>query len=91
MTHQFQTRRRTAAYLKKGVRNHSREEDLRAKLTKSLKTGNRCVRSLGSIPPHRTFTSVIFVVRKLKHFQDMGHIAVFLTAIHRNGQIRQAK
>jgi len=67
------------AYLKKGVHEIIREEDLRAKLTKSLKTGKPLRAKLGVDPTapdiHLGHTVVI---RKLKHFQDMGHIAVFL-------------
>ena len=67
------------AYLKKGVHEIIREEDLRAKLEKSRKTGNPLRAKLGVDPTapdiHLGHTVVI---RKLKHFQDMGHIAVFL-------------
>src|SRR5437899_9890039 len=67
------------AYLKKGVHEIIREEDLRAKLEKSRKTGQ----------PHRAKPAVdptaadirlghTVVIRKLKHFQDLGHTAVFL-------------
>src|SRR6202158_5965043 len=67
------------AYLKKGVHEIIREEDLRAKLEKSRRTGNPLRAKLGVDPPapdiHLGHTVVI---RKLKHFQDMGHIAVFL-------------
>jgi tyrosyl-tRNA synthetase len=67
------------AYLKKGVHEIIREEDLRAKLEKSRKTGKPLRAKLGVDPTapdiHLGHTVVI---RKLKHFQDMGHIAVFL-------------
>src|SRR6202158_202683 len=67
------------AYLKKGVHEIIREEDLRAKLEKSRRTGNPLRAKLGVDPTapdiHLGHTVVI---RKLKHFQDMGHIAVFL-------------
>jgi tyrosyl-tRNA synthetase len=67
------------AYLKKGVHEVIREEDLRAKLEKSRKTGKPLRAKLGVDPTapdiHLGHTVVI---RKLKHFQDMGHIAVFL-------------
>jgi len=67
------------AYLKKGVHEIIREEDLRAKLVKSGKTGQPLRAKLGVDPTapdiHLGHTVVI---RKLKHFQDMGHIAVFL-------------
>jgi tyrosyl-tRNA synthetase len=67
------------AYLKKGAHEIIREEDLRAKLEKSRKTGKSLRAKLGVDPTapdiHLGHTVVI---RKLKHFQDMGHIAVFL-------------
>ena len=66
-------------YLKKGVAEIIREEDLRAKLEKSLRTGKPLRAKLGVDPTapdiHLGHTVVI---RKLKHFQDMGHTAVFL-------------
>src|SRR6478672_9185905 len=66
------------AHLKKGVHEIIREEDLRAKLTKSLKTGKPLRAKLGVDPTapdiHLGHTVVI---RKLKHFPDVGHIAVY--------------
>src|SRR6202158_2657710 len=67
------------AYLGKGAAEIIREEELKAKLEKSLKTGKPLRAKLGVDPTapdiHLGHTVVI---RKLKHFQDMGHIAVFL-------------
>jgi len=67
------------AYLKKGTAEIIREEELKAKLGKSLKTGKPLRAKLGVDPTapdiHLGHTVVI---RKLKHFQDMGHTAVFL-------------
>src|SRR5438477_6776145 len=67
------------AYLKKGVAEIIREEDLKSKLEKSLQTGKPLRAKLGVDPTapdlHLGHTVVI---RKLKHFQDLGHIAVFL-------------
>src|ERR1700687_3949831 len=67
------------AYLKKGVAEIIRETDLKAKLEESLKTGKPLRAKLGVDPTapdlHLGHTVVI---RKLKHFQDMGHTAVFL-------------
>jgi tyrosyl-tRNA synthetase len=67
------------AYLKKGAAEIIREEELKAKLEKSLKTGKPLRAKLGVDPTapdiHLGHTVVI---RKLKHFQDMGHTAVFL-------------
>jgi len=67
------------AYLKKGVVEIVPEAELTAKLEKSRKTGKPLRVKLGLDPTapdlHLGHTVVI---RKLKHFQDMGHIPVFL-------------
>lgn len=67
------------AYLKKGVSEIVPEAELRAKLEKSRKTGKPLRVKLGVDPTapdiHLGHTVVI---RKLKHFQEMGHTAVFL-------------
>ncbi len=67
------------AYLKKGAAEIIRESELKAKLEESLKTGKPLRAKLGVDPTapdlHLGHTVVI---RKLKHFQDMGHTAVFL-------------
>src|ERR1700737_1986613 len=67
------------AYLKKGVAELIREDELKARLEKSLKTGKPLRAKLGLDPTapdiHLGHTVVI---RKLKHFQDMGHTPVFL-------------
>jgi tyrosyl-tRNA synthetase len=67
------------AYLKKGVSEIVPEPELRAKLEKSRKTGKPLRVKLGVDPTapdiHLGHTVVI---RKLKHFQEMGHTAVFL-------------
>src|SRR6202521_1807753 len=67
------------AYLGKGAAEIIREEELKAKLEKSLKTGKPLRAKLGVDPTapdiHLGHTVVI---RKLKHFQDLGHTAVFL-------------
>jgi tyrosyl-tRNA synthetase len=67
------------AYLKKGVAEIIRENELKAKLEESLKTGKPLRAKLGVDPTapdlHLGHTVVI---RKLKHFQDLGHTAVFL-------------
>jgi tyrosyl-tRNA synthetase len=66
-------------YLKKGAAEIIRESDLRAKLDKSLKTGKPLRVKLGMDPTapdlHLGHTVVL---RKLKHFQDLGHTAIFL-------------
>jgi tyrosyl-tRNA synthetase len=67
------------AYLKKGVAEIIPEEELKASLAKSLKTGIPLRVYLGVDPTapdlHLGHTVVL---RKLKHFQDLGHTAVFL-------------
>ncbi len=67
------------AYLRKGVAEIIRESELKAKLEESRKTGNPLRAKLGVDPTapdlHLGHTVVI---RKLKHFQDMGHTPVFL-------------
>ena len=67
------------AYLKKGVAEIVPEAELHEKLEKSLKTGKPLRVYLGVDPTapdiHLGHTVVL---RKLKHFQDMGHTAIFL-------------
>ncbi len=67
------------AYLKKAVAEIIPEAELKAKLEQSLKTGKPLRVYLGVDPTapdlHLGHTVVL---RKLKHFQDMGHTAVFL-------------
>src|SRR6202043_772587 len=76
---QFQPVDEQIAYLRKGAAEIIREENLRAKLEASAKTGKPLRVKLGVDPTapdlHLGHTVVI---RKLKHFQDMGHTAVFL-------------
>jgi tyrosyl-tRNA synthetase len=67
------------AYLKKGVAETIPEDELKAKLAHSLKIGKPLRVYLGVDPTapdiHLGHTVVL---RKLKHFQDMGHTAIFL-------------
>jgi tyrosyl-tRNA synthetase len=67
------------SYLKKGAIDVIREEDLRAKLEKSAKTGKPLRVKLGADPTapdiHLGHTVVI---RKLKAFQELGHTVIFL-------------
>jgi tyrosyl-tRNA synthetase len=67
------------AYVKKGTAEIIPEDELKAKLANSLKTGNPLRVYLGVDPTapdlHLGHTVVL---RKLKHFQDLGHTAVFL-------------
>src|SRR5213080_1906514 len=66
-------------YLKKGVAEIIPEIELKAKLENSLKTGKPLRVYLGVDPTapdlHLGHTVVL---RKLKHFQELGHTAVFL-------------
>lgn len=66
-------------FLTKGAVDVIRKEDLRAKLTRSAKTGKPLRVKLGADPTapdiHLGHTVVI---RKLKAFQDLGHTAIFL-------------
>jgi tyrosyl-tRNA synthetase len=67
------------AYLKKGAAEIIPEPELKAKLEKSLKTGEPLRVYLGvdpTAPDIHLGHSV--VLRKLKHFQDLGHTAIFL-------------
>jgi tyrosyl-tRNA synthetase len=67
------------AYLKKGVAEIVPEPELRMKLEKSFRTGTPLRVYLGVDPTapdiHLGHTVVL---RKLKHFQDLGHTAIFL-------------
>lgn len=66
-------------FIKKGAVDLIREEDLKAKLEKSVKTGKPLRVKLGADPTapdiHLGHTVVI---RKLKAFQELGHTAIFL-------------
>jgi tyrosyl-tRNA synthetase len=67
------------AYIKKGAAEIVKESELRAKLERSLKTGKPLRIKLGMDPTapdlHLGHTVVL---RKLKHFQDLGHTVIFL-------------
>jgi tyrosyl-tRNA synthetase len=67
------------AYLKKGVAEVIPEDELKQKLERSAKTGKPLRVYLGVDPTapdiHLGHTVVL---RKLKHFQDLGHTAIFL-------------
>ncbi|HYL61410.1 MAG TPA: tyrosine--tRNA ligase [Candidatus Methylomirabilis sp.] len=66
-------------YLKKGAAEIIPEPELKAKLEKSFRTGKPMRVYLGVDPTapdiHLGHTVVL---RKLKHFQDLGHTAIFL-------------
>ena len=67
------------AHIKKGAAEIIREDELKSKLDNSAKTGKPLRVYLGVDPTapdlHLGHTVVL---RKLKHFQDMGHTAIFL-------------
>ena len=67
------------AYIKKGAAEVIREAELRERLERSAKTGKPLKVKAGFDPTapdlHLGHTVLI---RKLKHFQDMGHTAIFL-------------
>jgi tyrosyl-tRNA synthetase len=77
--HPFKPVDEQLAYLRKGAAEIIREEDLKASLEQSAKTGQPLRVYLGVDPTapdiHLGHTVVI---RKLKHFQDLGHTAIFL-------------
>jgi tyrosyl-tRNA synthetase len=66
-------------YLKKGMAEIIREEDLRERLTQSAKTGKPLRVKAGFDPTapdlHLGHTVLL---RKMKHFQDLGHRVIFL-------------
>src|SRR5271165_6531342 len=67
------------AYIKKGAAEIVKESELRAKLERSLATGNPLRVKAGFEPTapdlHLGHTVLL---RKLKHFQDLGHTVIFL-------------
>src|SRR5262245_33866803 len=66
-------------YLKKGLAELIREEDLRARLEEAQKAGRPLRVKAGFDPTapdlHLGHTVLL---RKMKHFQDLGHTAIFL-------------
>jgi tyrosyl-tRNA synthetase len=67
------------AYLKKGLADLIREEDLRERLVQAAKTGRPLRVKAGFDPTapdlHLGHTVLL---RKMKHFQDLGHRVIFL-------------
>ncbi|MBI3476641.1 MAG: tyrosine--tRNA ligase [Acidobacteria bacterium] len=67
------------AYIKKGAAEIVKESELRAKLERSLKSGKPLRVKAGFDPTapdlHLGHTVLL---RKLKHFQDLGHTVIFL-------------
>jgi len=78
-TENFKPAEEQLAYLRKGAGEIIPEAELRTKLEQSVKTGKPLRVYLGVDPTapdlHLGHTVVL---RKLKHFQDMGHTAIFL-------------
>src|SRR5262250_3639921 len=77
--HKFRPVEEQLEYLKKGAAEVIPEEELKQKLEKSYQSGKPLRVYLGVDPTapdiHLGHTVVL---RKLKHFQDLGHIAIFL-------------
>src|SRR5689334_2392149 len=66
-------------FLKKGTVDVIREEDLKAKLERSAKTGKPLRVKLGLDPTAPDIhVGHTVVIRKLRAFQDLGHTAIFL-------------
>jgi tyrosyl-tRNA synthetase len=67
------------AYLRKGMAEIIREEDLRERLVEAAKTGRKLRVKAGFDPTapdlHLGHTVLL---RKMKHFQDLGHTVIFL-------------
>src|ERR1700748_1553376 len=77
--HDFKPIDEQIAYLKKGAHEIIRESDLRAKLERSKSTGRKLRVKAGFDPTapdlHLGHTVLL---RKMKHFQDLGHTVIFL-------------
>src|SRR5215470_327444 len=67
------------AYIKKGAAEIIREPELRERLEKSLKTGTPLRVKAGFDPTAPDLhVGHTVLLRKLKHFQDLGHTVIFL-------------
>jgi tyrosyl-tRNA synthetase len=77
--HSFRPVNEQLGILSKGAAEVIRPDDLRAKLERSRATGTPLRIKLGVDPtgPDLTLGHTV-VLRKLKHFQDQGHTAIFL-------------
>jgi tyrosyl-tRNA synthetase len=75
----FEPVEKQLAYLKKGFAEIIREEDLKQRLTEAAKTGRPLRVKAGFDPTapdlHLGHTVLL---RKMKHFQDLGHQVIFL-------------
>src|ERR1700704_6316783 len=67
------------AYIKKGAAEIVKESELRSKLERALKTGKPLRVKAGFDPtaPDLHLGHTV-LMRKLKHFQDLGHTVIFL-------------
>jgi tyrosyl-tRNA synthetase len=76
---QFKPVEEQLAYIKKGAAEIIREAELKERLEQSYKSGKPMIVKAGFDPTapdlHLGHTVLI---RKLKHFQDLGHTVVFL-------------
>lgn len=67
------------AYLAKGAAEVINETELRAKLTRSRKTGKPLTVKVGFDPTAPDLhVGHTVLIRKMKHFQDLGHRVIFL-------------
>jgi len=66
-------------YLRKGMAEITREEDLRDRLIQAAKTGRKLRVKVGFDPtaPDLHLGHAV-LLRKMKHFQDLGHTVIFL-------------
>jgi tyrosyl-tRNA synthetase len=66
-------------YLRKGMAEIIREEDLRERLTEAAKTGRplRVKAGFDATAPDLHLGHTV-LLRKMKHFQDLGHTVIFL-------------
>src|SRR5947199_4642444 len=66
-------------YLRKGMAEIIREEDLRERLAEAAKT-NRKLRVKAGFDPTSADLHLghTVLLRKMKHFQDLGHTVIFL-------------
>src|SRR5581483_4865700 len=67
------------SYVRKGAAEIIREEELRERLQKSLETGKslRVKAGFDATAPDIHLGHTV-LIRKLKHFQDLGHTVIFL-------------
>ena len=79
MSSQYMTIDEQLTYLRKGMAEIIREEDLRERLIQAEKTGRKLRVKAGFDPTapdlHLGHTVLL---RKMKHFQDLGHTVIFL-------------